>query len=148
MGEKLTKAEWEQVEEHTKSFYSPVALMCDGFHVILKLERISAFKNNICVYVNGRMVFNKETHLEETRRFCFPSVRFMYSGKQRASWKKEPKWLLKEMGIKPDRTYTTYLPFWGSFKSLKAHLGKNNENIELLKDWKYVVEPKGEGSND
>jgi hypothetical protein len=139
MGNKLTKAEWEQVEELLKGFYSPVGLMCDGFHVTLKLERMDAFKNNICVYVNGQMRFEHKPNTEETRRFSFPSTRFVHSTKERQQLKKESKRLLKRLGDfwQPDATYTTYLPFWGSFKSLKAHLVKHNESIELLKDYKY-----------
>ena len=131
MNNKLTKAEWDQVEDSLKSFYSPVGLICDGFHVMLILGRHSAFKNKIDVYVNGVMSFDYKPETEEILRFSFPSVRFVHSTKERASLRKEPKWLLKKLGkgFQPDETYTIYTPCWGSFKALKANLIKLNGSI-------------------
>jgi hypothetical protein len=142
MGTKPSKAEWERIDECMKRLYEPVALMCDGYHVILRVEPFKGLSLKISVYVNGKMSFSTENHPEETIRFSFPSRRYHYSAKNRALIKKEPKWLIKKMGLDPDATYTIYLPWWGSFKTLKAHLVKHNESIELLKDWKYqeVVE--------
>ena len=136
MAEKPTKAEWERVEESLKNFYSPIGLMCDGFHVMLILTRHNTFKNKIDVYVNGMMSFDYKDEKEETRRFSFPSMYFAHSAKSRAEFKKAPKkqqkWLL-EIFPTLNTPRAIYTPSWGSFRALKANLIKLNSSIELLK---------------
>ena len=142
----LTKDEWKRVEEDLKSFYHSVALMCDGFHIVLRLERISVVKNAICVYVNDHMKhYSKDC--EELRRFQYPSVRKAHSAKEQREIRKMPKWLRKQLGHfgNPDATYTVYQPWWGSFQALKRHLIKQNQDIELLKS--SLQKPVMEGTD-
>ena len=148
MATKPTKAEWEQVEERLNNFYSPVAFICDGFHVHLRLTRMNQFKNAICVYVDGSMRLTHKADTEEVLRFSCPSTRFVMPAKHRANFKKLSKrdqaYMLKTYGevADPTRTFTVYTPFWGSFKALKAALIKHNESVELLKTYNYEVKVK------
>jgi hypothetical protein len=143
MADRLTKAEWAQVEESLKSFYSPVGLMCDGYHVMLILTRHDTFKNKIDVYVNGMMSFDYKPETEEIRRFSFPKMFFAHTAKSRSDFKKSnkkrQKWLL-EIFPNINTPQALYTPCWGSFKTLKANLIKLNSSIELLKTPYYKAE--------
>ena len=126
--------------------HHPVALMCDGYHVILIVERWKALTNKIVVYVNGKMRMSHTNYPDQIERFSFPSKRFVLSAKNRAEFKKEPKWMRKALvkrGYDPDETYTSYFPAWGSFKALKSHFIKHNISIELLKDWRFLAVDEG-----
>ncbi|WP_041720240.1 hypothetical protein [Alkaliphilus metalliredigens] len=128
----MKSEEWKKVEVKLESFYTSVKLDCDGYEVTLKLERMGQFKNVIAVYVNGSI--KGKWYLEdceERRRFFKPTTRSMFSQKdKKEAYKKLSKKLLKEMEER--FKYTTYQPYWTSFKSLKSHLIKNNNVIELI----------------
>ena len=68
---------------------------------------------------------------EERRRFFRPYTRTVWSKSQLDMFKKLSKKQLQNRGIDPGKTFTTYYPWWTSFKALKAHLLKNNTSIEL-----------------
>jgi hypothetical protein len=136
----LTKEEWAIVEEKLKVPYRPVAMMCDGFHVILVVQSHKELTFKIYVYVNGKIRFHEKNN-PEVSRFCFPGQHYRWDAKSRGELKRWSKRRLKEYGYDPEEKFTVYLPWWGSFKALKAHLVKNNQEIELLKNWKY--EPEG-----
>lgn len=138
----MTKAEWALVEEKLQLMHAPVALSCDGYHVMLNLEPISHLRNAICVYVNGTMRLYPEP-CEEQRRFQYPSRRSVMKAEDKRKLLKEPKWLQKRLKatskfFDPDATYTVYKPWWGSFKALRAHLVKHNQEIDLLKSWRFL----------
>ncbi|TEB10024.1 hypothetical protein Pmgp_02719 [Pelotomaculum propionicicum] len=108
---------------------------CDGYEVTLRLGRISQFKNAILVYINGEV--RGEWLLkdcEERRRFFQPVKRSVLSRKTCSGLRKISKKLRQKAGLPdPDAKYTYYCPYWTSFKSLKRHLIKNNDSIELIK---------------
>lgn len=128
----MTSDDWKKVEKRLENFYDIVELNCDGYKVELVLTREKPMKNNIVIYINGVIKGEWITNdCEERRRFFRPVKKYLYPQKYRASMKKEPKWLQREFP-NTDRTYTFYVPDWLSFKALKSHLIKNNENIELI----------------
>jgi len=134
---KLTKQQWQEIEEKLKSLYSPVRLNCDGYHVTLMLDRISKFKNAITVYVDGRfkglwMTIEKDT--EEGRRF------FPVRSKARCAAKEKDR-LIRLFGkrkarkiFKIDNSHEWRVPYWKSFGPLKRHFITNNTSIELLEE--------------
>lgn len=130
----MTTQDWKEVEERLKSFYDAVELAIDQYKVNLVLERISQFKNVIMVYINGKIDWKWSSEdCEERRRFFQPCTKSLVSPKQKKSLSKISKRLRKEVGLlDPDVKYTFYRPYWTSFKSLKRHLTKNNDSIELV----------------
>ncbi len=148
-----TKEEWKQIEEMLERIYHQVELAIDGYHVRFYLARVTAYKNKIIVRVNSQEnpLAYVESDCEERRRFACPSVRYLYPKKARdeekrirGRLKKQIMRELKAKGIDIHRTYTVYSPLWGSFKKLKAHLLKNNENIE----WVNKPQPAEEKPDD
>lgn len=137
MKQTLTKAEWKQVEERLNGMYRPVALVCDGYHLILNLVR-SGNRLIIGFYVNGVMrgVWMRDD-CEERSRFFRPHERSAWKAESRARLKKMSKRTLKMMKVDPDETFTVHYPYWTSVQTLRRHLEKHNDSIELLKDWEY-----------
>lgn len=131
----MTKEEWKEVEGKLKSFYCIVKLRCDEYEISLVIVRISQFKNEIQIYVNGVVKgewLNKEC--EESKRFLRKVSKSLYSQKHKLSYKKLSKRMQKEIGLDIDKTYSYYLPSWTSFNSLKRQLIRENNSIELIQE--------------
>ena len=130
----MTKQDWAYVEGRLKKQYHRVGLNCDGYRVSLLLSRVGDFELAITVFVNGEINGSWLVNdCEERRRFMKPTTKYVMSAKDHKSWVKDfgKRWL-KAHGTDVDKTYTSYLPWWKSFRSLKAHLIKNNSSIELV----------------
>lgn len=131
----MTKEQWKQVENAAVDLYSTVYLKVDGYDVAFKLVRVSAYKNEIAIWVGG--VFKGEwlgKDCEERRRFCQKRERSLLSAKQKADFKKLPKKQQKDLLNRyHSLTYEWYEPYWSSFGALKRHLLANNKSVELVK---------------
>jgi hypothetical protein len=129
---KLTKEQWKEIEKKLSGRFGSVELMIDGYKVALQIEQLKR-RLVICVYVNGLMCFKEDAeYLEIRRRFWFVRKRFINSAKWRkrvASLSKATRKLLGNDDA--NKTIEQLLPWFNSFKALKAHLIKNNESIEL-----------------
>lgn len=126
----ITAQDWKDIERELKSLYSQVKLVCDGYSITVCLEQISQLKNAIAVYVNGKINLKwLFEDCEERRRFYCQKSRSVYSKKDLAAFKKISKKIFKEMQAKKIIYYDTH---WTSFRSLKAHLIKQNKVIELV----------------
>jgi hypothetical protein len=124
----MTKVEWEQIEKSLQSPWGQVELICDGYKLTLQVHR-DKMRLVIMTYINGHFkgIWMSED-CEERRRFLRPKVSKVYKDSFfKGFTKKEQKYLK----AKYDESITTYLPYWGSFRPLKAHLIKNNTSIEL-----------------
>lgn len=129
----MTKEQWKEAENALKSLFNYVKLKIDGYEVSLHLERIDTYKNGITVYINGKFDGNwLFQECEERRRFCRKIEKSMVTSKQKAEFKKLPKKLQKEYQEFYNRKYEYYNFYWTSFNTLKRHLIKENENIELI----------------
>lgn len=127
----ITPQDWKEIEQRLKDFYHQVKLICDGYEVTLMLQRLDQFRNAIAVYVNGK--FEGKWLIEdceERRRFLCPKTKNYYSRKEMATFKKISKKMFNEIQAKNKFVY--YEPYWTSFRALKSHLVKNNEQIELV----------------
>ena len=124
----MTKAEWEQIEKSLQSPWGSVELLCDGYKLTLQTQR-DKMRLIIMTYSNDHFkgIWISED-CEERRRFFQPKVRKLYKDSFFKGFsKKEEKYLRAKYA----KTITTYSPYWGAFRLLKAHLIKNNTSIEL-----------------
>lgn len=130
----MTKEEWSQVEEALKSIFSMAQLKVDGYKITLRLERLDTYRNRIMVYINeqfkGKWLIED---CEERRRFFRKREKSLITAKQKKDLNKLPKKFKKEHEEWFNRSYIYYEPYWSSFNSLKKHLIKENESIELIK---------------
>lgn len=130
----MTKADWDMVEKKLGQIYCSATLMCDGYRLTLRVERISKMGLAIYVYINGVLDFKFAVDdCEERRRFFCVRTKAVYSQKEQKDMIKAcgKRWL-KQRGYDVDKVYTMYYPWWKSFRSLKSHLIKNNTSIELI----------------
>ncbi len=127
----VSAQDWKDIEQRLKELYRSVKLVCDGYELTLVLQRIGQFHNAITVYIDGKIDGRWMIEdCEQRRRFYCPKSKSFYSKKDMADIKKISKRMFKEMQAKNKFVY--YAPYWTSFRSLKSHLIKNNESIELV----------------
>lgn len=129
----MTKMQWEAVEKNLMNNYGKEVLICDGYSLQLGLRKIAEMKLAIAFSVNGKGDYVEwmQTDCEERRRFFRPYTRSVWSRPQLDLFKKLSKKQLQNRGLDPKKTFTTYYPWWTSFKALKSHLIKHNTSIEL-----------------
>lgn len=131
---KLTKEQWADIEKKLSGVFGMVDLLVDGHTITLSIQRLK-MQLVIVVYVDGEIKgswFTEEGN-ELVRRFYCPHQHYFLPAKIRARYKKmAKKW--PDIYAEHGRTYTTHSIYWKSFPRLKAHLIKNNENIELVEE--------------
>ncbi len=133
----MSEHDWEEVRKSLQITYYTVELKIDGYNVSLVLERVSAFKNVIVIYIDGK--FKSEwlcNECEIRSRFANKKTKALFTKKGLAKGEKLTKKREKEIDRflkEHQERYDYYTPYWTNFNSLKKHLIKNNENIELLK---------------
>ena len=89
-------------------------------------------KYGFVVYVNGFIRAEWSMNdCEIRRRFYYESKKSLLKSSEKAKIKKMRKSVREE--IMKSAQYSVFLPYWGSFSRLKAHLIKNNKSIELVK---------------
>lgn len=132
----MTKGEWKEVERALELTFNSVKLNVDGYNITLILERETAFKNRISVYIDGtfKMKWLFED-CEQRKRFTNKRTKSLVRKSTLNNGKKVSKRQekLNEEFLKSESNkYHYYLPYWYNFNSLKKHLIANNENIELI----------------
>lgn len=129
----LSTDDWKKIEEKLSGAYGGVKLMIDGFAVILQVQRIGPRKYVIAVFVNGRF-WGKwlSKDCDERRKFFDKKLKHVFSKKEREAERKFNKRYPRFGKSNPDLAFEYWVPWWTSFPRLKAHLLKNNENIEWL----------------
>lgn len=132
---KPTPEQWEQIAEELHNVWGHVKLLADGHTVDIFLKR-SRMNLRLFVYVDGYIKGEWTQGGEEARRFWRPNVRRLWSKKEAEEGKKLlrgcGKEYRKERLAEYEKTFTIYTPDWGSFRALKSHLVKQNDNIEIL----------------
>lgn len=129
----MTKEEWGQVNEQLDHAYGRAELMCDGYRLTLRVQRLKpGLRYAIAVYVGGwwRGEWALED-CEERRRFLQPCKAYAFKPKERARLKAMKPRMRKMLGWDPDKTITYYRSWWGSFDALRRHLVRNNKVVEL-----------------
>lgn len=133
----MTKEEWEQVEKEMFPPYGHVKLKIDGYDVSLGFVEVVGFRWEIAVCVNGKIRFEDlQTDCEIRRRFYQKHTRSIMPKDKKDKLLKGMKKAEREKFEQENYNmmyYDYYMPTWASFKKLKAHLIKNNTNIEWIK---------------
>ena len=125
----MTKEEWATVDKSMQSPYGRASLLCDDFTITIETGLYKRRLSSI-IYVNGH--FKGAWMLndcEERRRFFRPIKSLVWRKKITKGFSKKS---LKSLNIDPTETRIAYSAEWSSFRSLKAHLIKNNTSIELV----------------
>lgn len=136
----MAKDDWKTAETAATTPYVSATLLCDGYRVTLALERLKGTRFCITAYVNGSWsgkLLGEDT--EERRRFWRQVTRHVYPPQKRAELRKFRRGFskkeLKRLNLTdwdPDRKYSYWLPYWTSWKALKRHLIKHNQEISLV----------------
>jgi hypothetical protein len=124
----MKNEDWDKVEHSMQIPWGWVTLVCDGYQIDIRTGIYKRHLSSIC-YVNGSFkgawILND---CEERRRFFRPVKRLNWKPRVLKGLSKKK---LKCMNIDPAETSISYSAEWTSFRSLKAHLIKNNTSIEL-----------------
>ena len=132
------------VEQRLMDQAQPVGLICDSYHLCLKLGLFrKRMQLVIEIYVNGQIKGEWCTNdCEERKRFLRPVVTSAWSAKARKAMKGISKVRLKRSGLDPNEKITLYYPWWtgAQFKALKSHLIRHNTSIELAPSYRYLPE--------
>jgi hypothetical protein len=133
----LSKEEWAGVEK-TLSGFGSVRLTCDGYRVDATVEKVSAMKLGIVVYVNGLWKGAwMRGEAEEAKKFFRPVKRFLHTPKQREELLKlsrmrgMPVQDRKHFADRAVATTTIWHPDWTNAKAFCRNLRKTCQSIEL-----------------
>ena len=127
----MTDEQWKEVEKKLVPPFGRVELEIDGYKVVIVAGLVDKTKYGFIVYVNGFIRAEWSINdCEIRRRFYYESKKSLLKSSEKAKIKKMRKAVQEE--ILQRAKYSTYLPYWGSFSRLKAHLIKNNQSIELV----------------
>lgn len=128
----MTKEEWESVERKLCYPGAGVRLKIDGYNVTLQVMR-DKMKMVIAIYVNGYI--KGEWLMEDSdirRKFYRCSKHSLLTAAEKKKLARKSKSVQKE--VQERATYYSFSAYWNSFRSLKRHLIKNNESIELCEE--------------
>lgn len=129
----MTNEQWEIVRKNVEESAAGIAyLLIDGYEIALSMQPTSCYKNAIAVYVNGRIkgewLLRKDDAAKEIcQRFFQPHTKMLSIRKGVKLSQKQKAELKAKFG------YTYCDPWRTSFRKLKAHLVRNNKNIQLLR---------------
>lgn len=127
----MTDEQWKEVEKKLVPPFGRVELEIDGYKVTIVAQLVEKMKFSLVVYVNGFIRAEWSMNdCEIRRRFYYESKKSLLKSSEKAKIKKMRKSVREE--IMKSAQYSVYLPYWGSFSRLKAHLIKNNQSIELV----------------
>lgn len=134
----MTSDDWKKVEEKLSYPLSNVKLKIDGYNVTIGHALEKPLKYCLVVYID--YVFKVEWALNDCdirRRFCRRRTKSLLTAKEKKALKREKKAFREE--IEKKMTCEWYEPYWNSFRSLKSHLIKNNQSIEIVEDAHEMV---------
>ncbi len=134
----MTNEEWKIAEKRLSGFYGHVRLKIDGYNVTVEKRRLSEMRFCLVLFIDGK--FQNQWAWEDCdirRRFCHQSRRQLLSKKEMETFKKKigKREFCRLAKEHPEKLYHIfYEPFFGSFRTLKSQLIKNNSSIELAED--------------
>ncbi len=134
----MNAEDWKSVETKLCLSGSSVKLKADGYELTLIIIPYKSLKNCIAVYVNGSIkgewVLND---CDIRRRFYCRHTRSLLTQKVKKRLKKESK-AVREIVLSHPTEYDWFEPYWSSFRSLKSHLIKNNNSIEIIQEGENI----------
>ena len=128
----MTKEEWAKAEQALGSIFGHVKFVIDGYKVSVGYVKESPTKYCLAVYIDG--IFKSEWCFEDCeirRRFCNQCKTAVIKKTEFINkfGKREYNRVVKEH---PEYFFAVYYtPYFGSFRTLKSHLIKHNDSIEL-----------------
>lgn len=133
---KLTKEEKADLAAILSTTWGSVELLCDGYRIVLQVQRYKGMVYRVMTYVNGsfqgKWMNDNESFPEQ--KFLRKNVRKLASAAEKAKAEK----VFGKRAVAKDpwfsRTLTMYLPDWASGKAAISHLCKVCESV--------AVEPK------
>lgn len=134
----MTAEQWKKAENMLSTVLGVVKMKVDGYDITIQYAREKPTKYLLAVYVNGYIKGEWVTQdCEIRRKFYYCGEKQFFSAKEKKKifagfTKREQARFEKE---NHDRLYYKYYtPYFGSFRTLKAHLIKNNKSIELVEE--------------
>lgn len=127
----MTDEQWKELEKNLVPPFGRAKLLVDGYTVDIVVALTEKMKFGFTVYVDG--FIKGEWSINDCdirRRFYFESKKSLLKQSEKAKLKKLRK--ADRERIEQRASYSVFLPYWGSFSRLKAHLVKNNQSIELV----------------
>lgn len=131
----MTETDWKTAEGRLNNIYGHINLLIDGYKVSVGYVKKTNTQYCLAVYIDGVFEFKWLTEECDIRR------RFCRQGKKRMTSRKAREDFIKAVGKKAAEKFekenehllymTYYEPYFGSFRTLKSHLIKNNTSIEL-----------------
>lgn len=136
-----TKDQWADIERELSSVFGYANLVCDGYQIHLKIERIAknSIKYGVAIYVDGLIrgdwMLGKK---EEALKFYREEKRYVWNAKMRAALLQ-----ISKRGVldKADRdqyardakaTTSLWSPYWPTAKALCRHLRTTCTAIEVV----------------
>ena len=128
----MTNEDWKRLEEELSHPFGRAELIIDGYNVTLECRAEKALHYVIVVFIDEKFEFKwAKDDCDIRRRFCSHHTKCFLDQKQRNRLKRERKTFREE--VKKRMTFEYFLPYWNSFRMMKAHFIKNNTSIELVK---------------
>ena len=134
----MTAEQWKKAENMLSTVLGVVKMKVDGYNITICYAREKPTKYLLAVYVNGEIRGEwLTTDCEIRRKFYYCGEKQFFSAKEKKKifadfTKREQARFEKE---NHDRLYYKYYtPYFGSFRTLKAHFIKNNKSIELVEE--------------
>jgi hypothetical protein len=136
----LSKEDWQKIETQLSHSFGEVKLMCDGYEITAQVQRKTALKYVVVVYVNGQI--NGEWmkgEAEEAKKFHRAQKHFLYKPKARALAREK----LKSRRIHPslkdhfkhvvEASTMLWYGYWPEPAAFCRQLRKTCTSIEIIK---------------
>lgn len=121
----MTSEEWKKAEAVLSHPHGTVYFKIDGYDVAARVMPKKPMQYHIVIYVNGVIDFNWAIEESDIRK------RFYCRNKKSLLSQKELKKLSKSRRQQLKYKYTSYSPFFNSFRSMKSVFCSNNKTIEI-----------------
>lgn len=133
----MQDTDWEALKQLMDSPFGSMTLQCDQYRVTLVQEQdLKARRWHTAVYVDGyfkgiwtNAVDGQPEH-DEARRFMRRVERSLTTKKQIEEVRKI--FGKRKAAAYAARKHVYFLPYWSSYRALKAHLIRNNSRIERI----------------
>lgn len=130
---KLSKEQRDKIVSELSHPWGKAALMCDGYRVVLRVERVKGMTYRVMTYVNGKFKvawFSAETEAPE-QKFLRKSAHSVCS----AANKREMEKIMGKRRVAKDpyfsKVITMFNPDWASGKAALSHLCKVCESVQI-----------------
>lgn len=131
---KLSKEQKQSVISELSKLFGRATLRCDGYEIVLQVERFKGFKYRVMTYVNGK--FNGEwispKNAAPESKFLRKVTRPNISAVKRQKLEKTlgKRYVAKDPFF--SGSFTVFMPDWSAGSAAVNHLCKVCESVELV----------------